>query len=272
LVFTEFLPHLFVAQFTVVCIVLLRAFVRAGQRRDQPGAPALATLPGDHPTSRPRTADDGRPATAPELVELEAERRRLLTDIEQARTTQAREEAEFRARRRAVMVALHRDRQAALELTAAEPALRERVDALRTEVEHLERRHPELTEEIRASIEASTVVRGRLEQARDELAMLHRDRARLCARLDEERARLRDLANRRALLEAETEALTSLARVHQEAVGEPRLLSLVTDGDFRDDPERPGPERSRTDQGELTPVSLRVVPPSIGRQRIAAPS
>jgi hypothetical protein len=268
-----------VVQIAVVSAVLLRALVMAhGQPREpgRPGAPhgdpALARSRGPAGMqASPTTAEVARAAA--QLADLEAERSRLMTRLEHERSARSKEEVEFRARRREVALAVHRHRQAALELAAEEPDLREKVLTLRAEVEHLERRRPELADEIRASDLTSRVVHERITLARDELADLQRDHARIRCLLDEELQRLRDLVRRRALLQAETEALVASARAHQDAVDGSPLLSLVTDGELH--ASSAGPQ-SWTDgssdaqaRDDVAPVRLLPIP--IGADRARRP-
>ncbi len=234
---------IFIMTLALVSVFLLHALARADRlrRTREPGpsgAPARGELRG-HSTEQPQaehrrheTEHEG-PRSLDGLAELEAERSRIAAALEIERAARTREEAEFRARRREVMLALHRDRRESMTLHASESALRERVASLRTEVDHLERRLPELKAQLRASTEASTLLDERLTQARRDLHGLRLEHQRVCSRLDAEIERLGDLRRRRALLEAETEELTTLARMHEEATEEPRLLALITDGELR---------------------------------------
>jgi chromosome segregation ATPase len=223
---TELLQVVLVVQLSLVSLLFLSALRRSA--RQHPTRP----LPLERPAHRPRAEE---PATDTETLEqLEEQRAQLLAELARIRSDQTKEEVAFRARRREVMLELHEDRRIANELNAAEPELRNRVESLRAEVEHLERRRPELAAEIQASTRSSTLLRGRIADARRELDEMRRDRDRLCERLEADKQRLSDLAKRRALLHAETEELAALARSLQPAAGVRRLLSQVTDGELRD--------------------------------------
>jgi chromosome segregation ATPase len=189
-------------------------------------------VPAGTNVARPGSATGSKEAA--ELADLEMQRSRLLSDLERLRAAHTREEADFRARRREVTIELHERRRISNELATAEPQLRERVAALRTGVEHLERRQPELSAEIDASKRSSNVLRERVVIARRELEELHKDRERVGTRLETELQRLRDLTCRRELLLAETEELAMLARRLQGVDGRTHLLSQVTDGEMRD--------------------------------------
>jgi len=225
-------------QFTLVSLVFMRALQRSGrQRRERPlrrPAAQIQTTPQPFDGPLPRGLDD-----------LAAQRAILQSEIAQIRSDQAQEEAAFRSRRSEVLLQLHEYQRRALELAAAEPALLDRVEALRHEVEHLDRRRPELAEEIRASTRMSMILRERLALARRELRELRRDRERMHECLQRDTEHLNDLARRRALLYAETEELSMLARTLQQAGGGLPLLSQLTESVF-DEGARHYPVRLRT--------------------------
>jgi len=227
-------------QTTFVTLLFLRALRRSARlSRESAGrhrSPSTAPRSSARPTSPRRRPSDGedRSALEDEVTRLEEQRAALLAALDRIRAAQVKEEAEFRARRTEVLLDLHERRRVANELAGIEPDLYSRIASLRAEVEHLERRRPELAAEIRASTASSLVLRGRLATARHELAGLRRDRERVRQRLHTEGRRLRDLAHRRALLEAETEELATLARTLERATGGTGLLSRLTDGELRD--------------------------------------
>jgi len=220
------LQVILVTQLTLVSLFFLRALRRSAQLSRPVATPQA--------TPKPRSDADDRSVGAEELARLEAERDGLLSTLERLRAVQTKEEDAFRARRREVLLDLHEHRRVSNELSAIEPELRSRVDSLRTEVEHLERRLPELAAEVRASTRSSIALRGRVAAARLELEGLRRDHDRVRERLGADKERLGDLARRRALLRAETEELAALARSLQRVTGGTRLLSQVTDGELRD--------------------------------------
>lgn len=275
------LDVVFVVQFLLVSLIFLRAFTRSrvpGPDRSQRLTPLLAPPRSTPRRSTPRGGkhDDGNDdllAAASALQsELEAQRRQLASEAESARSARTNEEAAFRARRREVLLDLHEHRRVANELKAAEPALRGRIEALRTELEHLDRRRPELTVEIHASTRTSRILRERVMHANRELTELRKDSERVRERLEADTERLVDLARRRALLRAETEELAALARTLQEATDTPQLLGMVTDGELRGSAARPvhrggrrpselpiGSDAQRTDSGPRTPARARAV-------------
>ena len=235
---SELIPVALAVQVAFVSVLLhaLRRSV-AQFRSNANSAPTSSRRRPPHPARTADVADRSAAhgsTEAAELADLEMQRSRLLSDLERLRAAHTREEADFRARRREVTLELHERRRISTELATAEPQLRDRVAALRTEVEHLERRQPELSAEISASTRSSFVVRERLGIARRELEELHKDRERVGTRLETELQRLRDLACRRELLLAETEELAMLARHLQGVDARTHLLSQVTDGDLRD--------------------------------------
>lgn len=236
---SEFIQVALAVQVAFVSVLLLHALRRSVAQSRSRTSPA-PTSSRRRPSNPARTADVADRSAAHgsteagELADLEMQRSRLLSDLERLRAANTREEADFRARRREVTLELHERRRISTELATAEPQLRDRVAALRTEVEHLERRRPELSAEIDASNRSSNVLRERVVIARRELEELHKDRERVGTRLETELQRLRDLACRRELLLAETEELAMLARHLQGVDGRTHLLSQVTDGDLRD--------------------------------------
>ena len=236
---SELIPVALAVQVAFVSVLLLHALRRSVAQSRSKTSPA-PTSSRRRPSKPARTTDVADRSAAhasteaEELADLEMQRSRLLSDLERLRAAHTREEADFRARRREVTLELHERRRISTELATAEPQLRDRVAALRTEVEHLERRQPELSAEIDASKRSSNVLRERVMIARHGLEELHKDRERVGTRLETELQRLRDLACRRELLLAETEELAMLARHLQGVDARTHLLSQVTDGDLRD--------------------------------------
>jgi chaperonin cofactor prefoldin len=230
-------------QLTIVSVVFLRALQRSALLSREIPRPQAPRRSGRPTRLSPSEVAD-RAAMAEELAALDAQRVAIATDLDRLRAAHTKEEAAFRARRREVMLDLHEQRRVCNELRAVEPELRSRVDALRADVEHLQRRRPALAAELRASVRSSRLLQGRLETARSELEALRRDRDRIHERLDEDKERLRDLARRRAVLRAETEELAALARTLQPAAGGPHLLARLTDGELRESRIRPFGERS----------------------------
>jgi hypothetical protein len=236
---SELIPVALAVQVAFVSVLLLHALRRSVAQSRSKTSPAPPSSRRRPPHTARTTGVADRSAAhgsteAAELADLELQRSRLLSDLERLRAAHTREEADFRARRREVTLELHERRRISTELAAAEPQLRDRVAALRTEVEHLERRRPELSAEIDASKRSSNVLRERVVIARRELEELRKDRERVGTRLETELQRLRDLVCRRDLLLAETEELAMLARHLQGVDGRTHLLSQVTDGDLRD--------------------------------------
>lgn len=232
---SDFLQVVLAVQLMVVTALFLSALRRSATQSRRPASdPVPRAGLALHPTAQRQTDAIEQPAWAEGLVHLEEQRSRLLAELTRMRASQVEEERVFRARRREVVLDLHEHRRIATALTAAEPELRARIAELHAEVEHLERRQPELEAEIRASTRSSIVLHGRVGVARRELDELQKDRARIASRVDEEMQRLRDLARRRVLLLAETEELATIARGLQRVNGGTRLLSQLTDGELRD--------------------------------------
>lgn len=271
------LDVVFFLQFSLVSLIFLRAFTRS--RVPSPDrSQRLTPLPAPR-RSTPRGGklddehDDLLAASSALQSELEAQRRQLASEAESARSARTKEEAAFRARRREVVLDLHEHRRVAAELIAAEPALRGRVEALRTELEHLDRRRPELAVEILASTRTSRILHDRVTHASRELDELRKDSERVRERLESDTERLVDLARRRALLRAETEELAALARSLQQATDSPQLLGMVTDGELRGSAGRPlhhsgprsserlpiGSDEQRTNSGPGIPAWSRAV-------------
>jgi len=229
-----------VLQTTFVAMLFLSALRRSARLTREPAdphrSPSTATRSTARPTSGRRDPSDDadRSVLADEVARLEDQRAALLADIDRIRVAQVKEETEFRARRREVLLDLHERRRVATELAAIEPDLLIRIAALRAEVEHLERRLPELADEIRATTASSLVLRERIVTARHALAGLRREQEWARRRLRADGRRLRDLAHRRALLEAETEELATFARALEQVTGDTGLLTRITDGELCD--------------------------------------
>jgi antitoxin component HigA of HigAB toxin-antitoxin module len=166
-----------------------------------------------------------------QLQHLEQERARLTHELELLRAAHADEESEFRARRRAALLEMQSHRQVTAELSAEEPGLSRRVQALRAEVEHFERRRAALSEEIVASTRTSAALNERASLARQELASIGRDRERVRRRILSDGQQLRDLAHRRALLGAETVEMAALLELYQQLADQPYALTFLSDGD-----------------------------------------
>jgi DNA repair exonuclease SbcCD ATPase subunit len=238
---TGFLEMVFVVQLVLVSLVFMRALRRTRSPRMHSQTRGVPPLPRNIETGEPSTAlrragADRSSATQGallqhELDELEAQRASLLDELAAIRSEQVAEESAFRARSREVLLQLHEHQRANNELATREAELEHRVAALRTEVDHLDRRRPEFAAEIRASTRVSTILRERIVLARRELDELQQDRDRVRERLNADTRRLNDLSRRRALLQAETEELALLARTLQRSIGGSPLLSQLTDSE-----------------------------------------
>jgi len=247
----------FVVQFAVVSAVLLSALIRAQRSRPAPADGSLAGLAGAQ--LRLRRPVRGRPATGSmsavvtetdeaELAALRAERAALQGQIDRIRAAQAEEELSFRARRREALLELYDHRQRSTELSKELPPLEDLACRLRAEVEHLEHRRTALLAEVSASGRTSVVLRERAANVRREIASLRIDRDRLGQRLHRDGERLRDLARRRAVLQAESEELMALLDLLQRLADQPESLTHLSDGELRGSttPERrPGTPTDR---------------------------
>jgi hypothetical protein len=229
-----------VVQFFVVALFLFRALLQS--RAMRPSVPATAgsaiavgAARRESPATR-RAQEEQRDA----LAALVAERERLERSLALRRERHAREEAVLLERQRAELQELIAHRRARIELTAEEPELVERIGGLRSEVAHLVRRRDALRDEVAASIKTSQALRERMHRGRPELAMLRQEHERLHRSLASDRERLRDLAQRRAVLRAETDALAAELDMLQRLVDQPLTLAHLSDGQIRADDERRG--------------------------------
>jgi len=225
-----------IVQFTLVALWLLRALLQTRTMRPSGRTSTGRTVPAGvarrwSPADR-RAHDEHLEA----LASLVAERERLERRLALMRDEHAREEAIHRERQRAELHDLIAHRRARMELTAAEPELVARIDDLRSEVAHLARRRDALRAEVAASIKSSQALRERIVRGRPELETLRREHERLRRSLASDRDRLRDLAQRRGVLRAESDALAAELDLLQRLVDEPLTLTRLSDGHLRHDP------------------------------------
>jgi chromosome segregation ATPase len=244
------LQVVFLVQLVLVSLVLVRAVLRTRtmrptRRRTVPRTGEGRSVRSRRPADRP--VQDEQSELLEDVARLVAERDRLEQKLAQLHDQQTREEASFRERERAALLALNAYRRATRELVAAEPLLSERIDVLRVEVAHLEQRRDALREEVAASTKASLALRERIAHGRPELDVLRRERDQLRRRLIGDGQRLRDLAHRRALLRAETEELAAELELLQQLVDQPLTLVRLSDGELRAEATRREPGISRPD-------------------------
>ena len=287
----------FVGQLLLVSVFFLSALLRAHRARTR--SPAAHSSESERRASvRRRTSAGERSVTTgsealagPHLDEarsaaLAEECERLAVKLAGLRAAHAQEEAEFRARRRAALLEMLEHRRVSADLCAEEPQLREHVQRLREEVEHLEHRRVQLASEVEASLEKSAALRVRVVHAKQELATRRLDRERLERRLQSEAEQLRDLAHRRALARAETEELSALLASLQVLTDQTGTLTALSDGELRDGELRdrpalrehdgrsavvafPGPKVAAEDPGQrlLTPPSSTTLEEAVSASR-----
>jgi len=243
----------FIAQSAFVTVFLLLALIRAGRSRSERAttrATTVARQVGPHLVAKvdaPASLHGVNVEVDVELealASLEAERQRLTAALSNLRAAHIEEEASFRARRREALLELHEHRRLTAELVAVEPDLPHRVADLRLEVEHLEDRRGALGSEVRASVRTSAALRDRAAHVQREIASLRLDRDRLGQRLHTDSERLRDLAHRRTVLEAESSELTALLEMLQQLADQPQSLTYLSDGEFRSESRARGGDRS----------------------------
>jgi len=258
----------FLVQLVLVSAFFLVAALRVRRSRtlprseplDGPGHQQRASWSGSHGGPARRIEAD---ATQPEdeLALLDTERDRLVGELERLRAAHAQEESLFRERRREVLLEMHEHRRIAADLCAEEPHLQEHVRSLRAEVDHLEHRRVSLAAEVEASIEKSSALRQRIVLAQRELAARRLDRERVERRIRSEAERLRDLAQRRNLLRAETAELAALLDLLQQLSGQSGTLTFLSDGELR--PAR----ASRAEISESADVPVTGPSTMVGRNR-----
>lgn len=227
-----------IAQFVLVSGWLLRAQLRARSMRvNDQGASSVTESEGAQMLRGPEDRGD-RAERAADLEALDAERRRLERMLARMREEYAREAEILRHKQREALLEIIAHRRTTMELEAGEPMLIQRLARLQVEVAHLERRRDALTDEVAASIRTSRALRERILRGRPELEVLRKDYERLHRCLVSDRDKLHDLARRRSVVQAETEALAAELQLLQRLVDQPLTLARLSDGELRESATR----------------------------------
>jgi len=216
---------MFLLQVAFVGVLFLHAAARAraGARRVHSAPPTPVSTPATRSAQSLRRNDrsekaagDGEAGLWADIEALQARYDELTSLLAHQRAVQEREDAAFRMRRREIALKIREHRRIADELAAVLPELEQKVQRLRAESEHLQRRRGALAAEVKASAYVSGSLRQRSTSVRREIAELQLRRDRLRLQLIERSDELRDLARRRAVIEAETGELDALLTLLQQ--------------------------------------------------------